>query len=59
MTMPHLDRFGNEWTRGPSRTLGEPFEWDVQLGRNATPGVRALSRDGTHINVSLNGKVTH
>jgi hypothetical protein len=26
-----LDRFGNEWTRGPSRTQGQAFEWDVQL----------------------------
>lgn len=45
-----LDRFGNEWTKGLSRTKGEPFEWDVQL-----------SPDGNqaHINVSLKGEVTH
>lgn len=55
----YTDRFGNEWRRGPSRTPGEPFEWDVQLGRNATPGMRQLSPDGRHVNVSLKGKVTH
>lgn len=43
----HMDKFGNEWTKGPSRTQGQPFEWDVQR------------LDGTHWNVSLDGKVTH
>lgn len=43
----YMDKFGNEWTRGPSRTAGEPFEWDVQLP------------DGSHWNISLQGKVTH
>jgi RHS repeat-associated protein len=43
----YMDRFGNEWTKGPSRTAGEPFEWDVQL------------RDGGHWNVSLEGHITH
>lgn len=38
---------GNEWTKGPSRTQGEAFEWDVQL-----PG-------GGHWNVSLQGHITH
>ena len=42
-----MDRFENEWTRGPSRTAGEPFEWDVQRP------------DGSHWNVSLGGRVTH
>jgi filamentous hemagglutinin len=55
----YLDRFGNERLRGPSRTPGQPFEWDVQIGQNATPGFRALSRDGKHVNVSLDGEVTH
>jgi RHS repeat-associated protein len=54
-----LDRFGNEWVRGPSRTAGQAFEWDVQLGRNATPGMRSLSSSGSHVNVSLDGRVTH
>lgn len=43
----YMDKFGNEWTRGPSRTAGEPFEWDVQLP------------DGSHWNISLKGRVTH
>ncbi len=55
----YIDRFGNEWVRGPSRTAGQPFEWDVQLGRNATRGMRAMSSDGAHVNVSLDGEVTH
>lgn len=29
----YIDRFGNEWVRGRSRTPGEAFEWDVQLSR--------------------------
>ncbi|WP_152810488.1 polymorphic toxin type 17 domain-containing protein [Ostreibacterium oceani] len=24
-----IDRFGNEWVRGPSRTKGQAFEWDA------------------------------
>ncbi|QSV66938.1 MAG: hypothetical protein HEQ12_08250 [Aphanizomenon flos-aquae DEX188] len=55
----YKDRFGNEWVSGPSRTKGEPFEWDVQLGAKATPGMRNLSIDGRHVNVSLKGRVTH
>jgi filamentous hemagglutinin len=55
----YVDRFGNEWVKGPSRTAGQPYEWDVQLGRNATDGMRGLSRDGKHVNVSLDGEVTH
>ena len=43
----YMDKFGNEWTKGPSRTKGQPFEWDVQRP------------DGTHWNISLDGKVTH
>lgn len=29
----YIDRFGNEWVKGPSRTAGEPYEWDVQLSQ--------------------------
>ncbi len=43
----YMDKFGNEWTKGPSRTKGQAFEWDVQRP------------DGTHWNISLDGKVTH
>jgi hypothetical protein len=42
-----MDKFGNEWTKGASRTKGQPFEWDVQRP------------DGKHWNISLDGKVTH
>ncbi|MEN3157341.1 FG-GAP-like repeat-containing protein [Alkalimonas sp. NCh-2] len=43
----YMDKFGNEWTKGPSRTRGQAFEWDVQRP------------NGRHWNISLDGKVTH
>jgi len=54
-----IDRFGNEWTRGPSRTAGQAFEWDVQLSNTGREKIGWLTRDGSHANVSLDGKVTH
>jgi filamentous hemagglutinin len=54
----YVDKFGNEWV--PGRGVGKDIkEWDVQLGRNATDGMRAMSKDGKHVNVSIEGKVTH
>lgn len=55
----YLDRFGNEWVRGPSRTQGESFEWDVQLSEAGRRQLGWLSRDGRHINVNREGQVTH
>ena len=55
----YIDRFGNIWNRGPSRTIGEPFEWDVQLSRIGRNMLGWLSRDGKHLNVSLKGIITH
>jgi filamentous hemagglutinin len=43
----YIDRFRREWVKGPSRTAGEHFEWDVQLA------------NGDHLNVSLTGRITH
>jgi hypothetical protein len=54
-----VDRFGNVWAKGGSRTAGEPFEWDVQLSRTGRAQIGWLSREGSHVNVSLNGRVTH
>lgn len=54
-----LDKFNNEWTKGPSRTLGESFEWDVQLSDLGKKQLGWASRDGNHLNVSLKGKLTH
>ncbi len=54
----YVDAYGNEWTKGPSRTAGESFEWDVQL-RKQNSGLANLSRDGSHLNVSLSGTITH
>lgn len=53
------DRFDNEWVKGPSRTEGEPFEWDVQLSETGKAQLGHLSGDGKHINVSLKGRITH
>lgn len=53
-----IDNYGNEWRKGPSRTQGEAFEWDV-IPANKTTGIANLSRDGSHVNVSLKGVVTH
>ncbi|MDP1793156.1 MAG: polymorphic toxin type 17 domain-containing protein, partial [Acidimicrobiales bacterium] len=55
----YLDRFGNEWVRGPSRTAGESFEWDVQLSETGRNQIGWLSRNGTHVNVNRGGQVTH
>ncbi len=54
-----LDRFNNEWTRGPSRTKGQEFEWDVQLSRTGKSKLGWATRDGSHANVSLDGRITH
>jgi hypothetical protein len=54
-----LDRFGNEWTKGPSRTKGQAFEWDVQLSKTGRQKLGWASRDGSHVNVSLDGRITH
>lgn len=43
----YMDKYGREWTQGPSRTKGENFEWDVQL------------KNGEHLNVDWSGKITH
>lgn len=55
----YIDKFGNEWTKGPSRTLDQSFEWDVQLSKTGKSQLGWASRDGTHLNISLDGKITH
>jgi len=55
----YLDKFGNEWTKGPSRTVGQAFEWDVQLSRQGKSQLGWATRDGSHLNISLDGKITH
>jgi filamentous hemagglutinin len=52
----YLDRFKNEWAKGP---FDQPFEWDIQLSNLGKKQLGWASRDGTHINVSLDGKITH
>lgn len=54
------DRFGNVWVKGPSRTNGERFEWDVQLANKNKARMQTLAAGtGKHLNVSLTGRVTH
>lgn len=53
------DKFNNVWKKGPSRTPGEAFEWDVQLSESGKLQLGWLSRDGKYINVSLKGRITH
>lgn len=55
----YIDKFGNEWVKGPSRTAGQDFEWDVQLSTEGKTQLGWLSRDGSHVNISLDGRVTH
>ena len=55
----YLDNFDNEWVKGPSRTAGQEFEWDVQLSKLGTKQLGWASRDDKHLNVSLDGKITH
>ncbi|HSC24654.1 MAG TPA: polymorphic toxin type 17 domain-containing protein [Candidatus Babeliales bacterium] len=54
-----IDRFDNVWLRGKSRTIGQDFEWDVQLSPQGQSKVGWMTRDNSHLNVSLNGRVTH
>ncbi|WP_369825907.1 polymorphic toxin type 17 domain-containing protein [Rahnella sp. AA] len=55
----YFDRFGNEWVKGPSPTAGQAFEWDVQLSRTGKAQLGWATRDGSHLNISLDGKITH
>ncbi|UGU17916.1 polymorphic toxin type 17 domain-containing protein [Sinomicrobium kalidii] len=41
-----LDKFGNIWKKGPSRTKGQAFEWDVQLSAKGKAQLGHLSKDG-------------
>jgi len=55
----YVDRFGNIWVRGRSVTKGQSFEWDVQLSKQGIQQVGWMTRDNSHLNVSLDGRVTH
>jgi len=55
----YIDKFGNVWKKGPSRTKGQDFEWDVQLSDTGRTKIGWATRDGSHANVDLNGRITH
>ena len=43
----YLDIKGRRWRKGPPRTEGETWEWDVQLP------------NGEHLNIDWGGNITH
>lgn len=56
----YIDRFDNVWQEGPSRTAGEPFEWDVQLSKEQSKyWSKKFGKTVRHLNVSMDGKITH
>ncbi|MBD8216628.1 hypothetical protein IFU29_20305 [Erwinia persicina] len=55
----YLDKFGNEWVKDPSRTAGQAFEWDVQLSPKGKAQLDWATRDGSHLNISLDGLIKH
>ena len=55
----YIDKFDNEWVKGPSRTSGQTFEWDVQLSPLGKKQLGWATRDGSHLNISLDGHITH
>ena len=55
----YIDRFGNEWIKGPSRTLNQEFEWDVQLSDLGKKQFRWVKKNIQHLNISIDGKITH
>jgi len=54
----YVDRFDNEWIKGPSRTKGQPCEWDVQLSTQGKSKLGWATRDKSHLNVSIDGRIT-
>jgi len=38
---------------------GPTFEWDVQLSNTGRNQLGWASRDGSHLNISLDGRITH
>ncbi len=55
----YLDKFGNVWVEGNSRTAGEFKEWDVQLSAKGRKQYGWICEEKNHLNVSLKGRVTH
>lgn len=53
----YIDQKKDVWRKGPSRTPGQPFEWDVQLKDGS--GWSTSSKDGKHLNVNLDGRISH
>jgi hypothetical protein len=60
----YIDRVGNEWVKGPSRTLGENFEWDIRLSTKGYAQCKWHDKvkngsNGPFINVSQGGRISH
>lgn len=58
-TFGYIDRDKNIWVKGPSRTKGDAFEWDVQLSHAGQNKYRHLIGNAKYMNVSLDGRITH
>ncbi|MBB5873555.1 hypothetical protein F4553_006989 [Allocatelliglobosispora scoriae] len=53
----YRDDYGNLWVKGPGRG-GDAWEWDVQPGHSSGT-LQDVFGDGTHVNVSRDGQLTH
>jgi hypothetical protein len=53
-----VDRFGNVWVRPRGQIVGEAH-WDVQLSAVGKKQLGWASRSGSHINVSVDGRIVH
>ncbi len=52
------DAYGNVWVKGPGRG-GDAWEWDVVPGKGSSGKLQTQFGDGSHVNVSRDGQVTH
>ena len=53
----YIDKFGNVCVSGESMPAGQAFEWDIQLSRTGKSQLVQFTRDGPHLNVSLDGRI--
>ena len=53
------DEMHIEWVKGPSRTAGDDFEWDVQLSKKGLKCYDSVRKGRNHLNVSPEGRIKH
>ena len=54
----YVDRFGNVWKKPKGTIIGERH-WDVQLSDIGKKRLGWLSNSGSHVNISIDGRVVH